>query len=149
MDVKTLSVKDVLKNVEMYLERYENGETFTIPQVYNDLNIFDWFNDSFSKRKLQTMRAFLKASIKFGYTGYCCFKVGSRGTANGMWAYKQKSTTGYSPDGEFIYRSFTPDYIEWAMIDADGNNLTGENEDETTFKTWKDMYACARRKEWI
>jgi hypothetical protein len=30
-----------------------------------------------------------------------------------MWAHKEETKNGYSPDGDFIYRSFTPDYTNW------------------------------------
>ena len=61
------------------------------------------------------MRTFLKEAIKLGYKGYVCFKVGASGCANGMWAYKAETTNGYSPDGDAIYRSFTPDYTYWSF----------------------------------
>jgi hypothetical protein len=55
--------------------------------------------------------------MDLGFRGYVCFKVGASYCANGMWCHKDVSTDGYSPDGDFIYRSFTPDYTEWdAMI---------------------------------
>ncbi len=54
-------------------------------------------------------------AIKLGYTGYVCFKVGASGYANGMWAHKTEMTDGYSPSGEAIYRSFTPDYTYYSF----------------------------------
>ena len=67
---------------------------------------------------MKQMRTFIKEVIKLGYTGYVCFKVGASGCANGMWAYKVESTDGYSPRGEAIYRSFTPDYTYYGFCDA-------------------------------
>ena len=87
--------------------------------VYNELSIFDWWNDALSISNLEDMKAFLQIAIKLGYTGYACFKVGATGCANGMWVCKNESTTGYSPDGECIYRSFTPDYVNWSYCDKD------------------------------
>lgn len=61
------------------------------------------------------MEKFLKEAIKLGYKGYVCFKVGATGCANGMWAHKEESLDGYSPDGDFLYKSFTPAYNYWSF----------------------------------
>lgn len=94
--------------------------SFGMWEVYDDLSIFDWFTDTLSKSRLRQMASFLRVAHKFGYDGYVCFKVGCSGTANGMWAYKAESTTGYSPDGEYLYHSFTPEYNEYAVCLKDG-----------------------------
>ena len=82
-------------------------------EVYDELSIFDWWVDELSLTRLRQMRTFLKEAIKLGYTGYVCFKVGVEGCANGMWANKTPTTDGYSPKGDFIYRSFTTNYTDW------------------------------------
>ena len=97
-------------------------------EVCDDLSIFDWWNDTLSVTNLKQMRSFLKAAIERGYTGYVCFKVGARGCSNGKWAHKEETETGYSPDGEFLYRSFTPDYTCWSLKHADGNYYPSDDE---------------------
>lgn len=94
---------------------------FNMNKIYKELSIFDWWNSTLSKNQLLEMRKFLKEAIKLGYTGYVCFKVGATGCANGMWAHKELSTTGYSPKGACIYKSFSPDYNYWS-ITLDGDN---------------------------
>ena len=53
------------------------------------------------------------------YDGYVCFRVGASGCANGMWAHKEEGKVDgqdvYSPDGDAIYRSFSPDYTYYAF----------------------------------
>ena len=111
---KTLNVQQVIDNVDKLLEK-KYLAPWNIEAVYNQLNIFDWFKDKLSVTDLKKMRAFLKQAQKLGFGAYVDFKVGVSGCANGMWAYKEPSTTGYSPDGDHLYRSFTPDYTEWAF----------------------------------
>ena len=104
------------------------------------LSIFDWWKDWLTLSDLKSMKAFLTKAIKYGYNGYACFKVGASGCANGMWAYKEESTSGYSPDGEFLYRSFTPSYTAWDAKLADGTYVgerlraKGIAYDDQTFK---------------
>lgn len=129
--MKTKNAQEVLKNVEAMITDLENQNgrlygyrpSYRIADVCNELNIFDWWNENLSKSQLQDMKKFLKEAIKLGYTGYVCFKVGATGCANGMWAYKEESTTGYSPDGEFLFKSFTPDYNCWSVKTANGDML--------------------------
>ena len=87
--------------------------TVPIREVYRELSIFDWWNDDLSISQLRDMRKFLREAIKLGYTGYVCFKVGATGCANGMWANKLPTVNGYSPDCDFLYKSFTPAYNYW------------------------------------
>ena len=112
----------VLENVERLLDgiggQYRNR--YRIREVCDELSIFDWWPDYLSAAKLKDMRKFLKAAIERGYTGYVCFKVGATGCANGMWAHKAETEDGYSPDGEFLYKSFTPQYNYWSVKAADG-----------------------------
>ena len=88
-------------------------------EVCDELSIFDWWVDELSVSRLKEMRTFLREAIKLGYNGYVCFKVGMSGCANGMWAHKNESINGFSPDGEFLYRSFTPDYTYWDITYPD------------------------------
>lgn len=113
-----LNAKEVLKNLEERIEELKNApfkNCFYITTVCNELNIFDWFQNTIALNKLMDMKKFLKESIKLGFDGYVCFKVGSTGCANGMWAHKENSTDGYSPSGDYIYKSFTPDYNCWQI----------------------------------
>lgn len=98
-----------------------NAKVFRMTAVYDELSIFDWWKETLSMSQLKQMQSFLKTAIKLGYTGYVCFKVGATGCSNGMWAYKQLSTDGYSPDGECLYRTFTPAYLGWDACLADGS----------------------------
>jgi hypothetical protein len=107
-------------NAQPVLERLEaminRGFSREIRDVCQELSIFDWWPERLTITRMKQMRTFLKEAIKLGYTGYVCFKVGASGCANGMWAYKEPTTTGYSPDCDAIYRSFTPDYTYWSFI---------------------------------
>lgn len=112
----------VLENVEKMLEDMETRyvTSYRIRDVYEELSIFDWWPERLTATKLKDMRKFLRTAIKRGYTGYVCFKVGATGCANGMWAHKEESEDGFSPDGEFLYKSFTPEYNYWSVKAADG-----------------------------
>ena len=99
--------------------------TFKMKNVYDRLSIFDWWVDELGVTRLKQMRDFLKLAIELGFTGYVCFKVGATGCANGMWAHTKESENGYSPkDCDTLYRSFTPAYTYYDMIDASGECLT-------------------------
>lgn len=111
------NAENVLAEVERLIEI---GGKFRIREVYEPLSIFDWWKDWLSVAQLKTMRQFLKEAIKLGYTGYVCFKVGAAGCANGMWAHVEETTTGYSPDGPALYRSFVSTYTYWDITDKDG-----------------------------
>lgn len=80
---------------------------FKISDVYKELSIFDWWNETLSVGQLKQMETFLKQAIKLGFTGYVCFKVGAKGCSHGMWAHKEESTNGYSPEGDVLFHSFT------------------------------------------
>lgn len=124
------NAKSVLEQVEHYLDRIDEqwGRKYRIRSVYEPLSIFDWWPDYIGVSKLRDMRKFLRTAIERGYKGYVCFKVGATGCANGMWAHKKESTDGYSPDGEFLYKSFTPEYNCWAVKAADGNTWPCKDE---------------------
>lgn len=115
--MKGLNAEQVLVNLEKLLETPRSVQTRS---VCNELEIFDWWNEYLPVYKQKQMRSFLKLAIKLGYTGYVCFKVGASGCANGMWAHKAESEDGYSPKGECLYRSFTPDYTYYSFQEADG-----------------------------
>ena len=85
------------------------------------------------------MQSFLKNAIRLGFTGYVCFKVGASGCANGMWAHKESSTNGFSPDGDVLYRSFTPDYTYWSA-EIDGKWIPDTDDEEyDSCKTVKEL----------
>lgn len=105
---------------------------YRVQDVWKRLSIFDWFKETLSESNLKDMRTFLKEAVKLGYTGYVCFKVGATGYANGMWAYKELSKDGYSPDGDFLYRSFTPEYTYWALHIDGVNYPSGEKFDSVS-----------------
>lgn len=111
-DYTQYNAQNVLNNLETLIER---NMSLPIRLIYSKLSIFDWWNDNISVAQMKQMRTFLKAAIERGFTGYVCFKVGASGCANGMWAYKVATTDGYSPDGDVLYRSFTPDYTYWQI----------------------------------
>lgn len=136
MNFENINAKTILKKVEEYLEtltlelnefkRKRNyyysysRPSLSIRKTYTELSIFDWWKDNLSITDLKNMKHFLETAIAMGYDGYVCFKVGAKYCANGMWAHKDLSTDGYSPDGDFIYRSFTPEYVAWdAEIDGE------------------------------
>ena len=106
--------------------------------VCDRLSIFDWWTETLSLSRLKDMRKFLNEAIKLGFTGYVCFKVGVTGCANGMWAHKQSSTTGYSPDGACLYKSFTPQYEYW-QINAEGKEYLPKEKEFDSLKTIKQL----------
>jgi len=111
-DYSSKNAEPVLREIEKLINY---GGTYIMRSVYDQLSIFDWWTDRLSQSKLNQMRAFVREAIKLGYTGYVCFKVGASGCANGMWAHKKPSTDGYSPDGDCLYRSFSPDYTYYQV----------------------------------
>ena len=135
------NAKTVLNKLEAMIER---GCSREIRQVYDDLSIFDWWPERLTITHMKQMRTFLKEAIKLGYDGYVCFKVGASGCANGMWAYKEDGKVDgesvYSPDGDLIYRSFTPDYTYWSFK-KNGEWMPGD-EDYDSLKTIKQFEAA-------
>ena len=101
---KTKNPAEILENLEHYIEV---GDARYIRTVCDCLGIFDWWNDSFSISQMTQMRSFLKKAIALGFTGCASFKVGAKGCANGMWAFKEQvREDGYDPDGDRMYHSF-------------------------------------------
>ena len=114
-------------------------------EVCYELSIFDWWVEKLTLSRLKEMRTFLREAIKLGYTGYVCFKVGAEGCANGMWANKVPTTNGYSPKGEFLYKSFTPSYNYWDICDY--SNGYGETAFKLSEKVGKEFDALKTKKD--
>lgn len=121
-EFRSNNAEEVLAEVENKLANIDKQwkNRYEISEICDELSIFDWWNDYISASKLKAMKRFLELAIELGYTGYVCFKVGASGCANGMWANKKETETGHSPDGAFLYRSFTPDYTCYSVADEDG-----------------------------
>lgn len=134
--------EDILKAVNEHIRTIECGgaKRYRIDDVYEDLGIFDWWNEYLSLHQLKDMQKFLREAIKLGYTGYVCFKVGAVGCANGMWAHKKDTVDGYSPDGEVLYKSFVSSYNYWNAKRADGTWIA-DNEHYNEIKTMKELEA--------
>jgi len=157
-DYKRLNAQPVLLAVEKWIRilearyRYYAGSKWCqrhyccVPmrEVYRELSIFDWWVDELTLSRLKEMRTFLREAIKLGFTGYVCFKVGATGCANGMWANKLPTTNGYSPECEYLYRSFTPDYTCW---DICYNNEFGDKSDQLTKRVGKQYDEITTIKE--
>ena len=110
-DYTMYNAHNVLQNLEKLIC---DGKTVEIRDVCDELSIFDWWPDDLPVTRMKQMKTFLNNAIRLGFTGYVCFKVGASGCANGMWAHKESSTNGYSPNGDVLYRSFTPDHTYWS-----------------------------------
>ena len=127
---------EVAENVAEYLKELEarpKGERLRIRAVYQNLSIFDWWNEYLSPTQLKQMQAFLKTAAKLGFNGYVCFKVGAAGCSHGMWAYEKNTTDGYSPDGPCLYHSFRSGDCYWDCELPDG--------------LWLHEKACAEEKK--
>ena len=91
------NANNVLQKLEKLIS---NGRTVEIRDVCDELSIFDWWPETLPISRMKQMQSFLKNAIRLGFTGYVCFKVGASGCTNGMWAHKESSTNGFSPDGK-------------------------------------------------
>ena len=111
-------------------------EAFRMRAVYDELSIFDWWKEYLSLSQLKQMKRFVEQSIKLGFNGYVCFKVGAVGCANGMWAYKNESVDGFSPKGDAVYHSFVSDENYWDVC-VNGDWAHG----------WKNQYKLADIKK--
>lgn len=129
-DYSRLNAEPVLEELELLIE---DGRSRNMREVCKRLSIFDWWVDTLSVSRMKQMRSFLKLAIELGYTGYVCFKVGVKGCASGMWAHKEPTTNGYSPDGDFIYRSFTTDST-WYQV-CKGKEVFPKGSDWKSIKT--------------
>lgn len=130
------NAQNVLNALEGHINR---GFSRNMREVYDELSIFDWWTDRLSVSQMKQMRTFLKNAIRLGYKGYVCFKVGASGCANGMWAHKVPTTDGYSPDGDFLYRSFTPDYTYWSANIGNKDYPALENDTYNSCRTIKQL----------
>ena len=144
---KGLNAQQVLDNLDEL-----GNESRKIDDVFKDLEIFDWWVNTLTTQRQREMRKFLKLAIELGYTGYVCFKVGASGCANGMWAHKKESEDGYSPDGECLYRSFTPDYVHYDFCNEKGEWFGGygteyEIKDEGTLRSYMRAVALFRKED--
>ena len=131
-----------INHSRMAWKGYSSKKVFKIAEVCEELSIFDWWNETLSMHQLKKMQEFLEKAIKMGYTGYVCFKVGAAGCSHGMWAHKQESTDGYSPNGECLFRGFRTDtYNEWDACTEDGTWLHDivNEADSFTLKQVKNM----------
>lgn len=138
-----MNTNEALENVRKYIKAGEakKARTGRNPQFYirdicDDLGIFDWWNDYMSLSQLKQMQSFLETAHELGYDGYVCFKVGAKYCANGMWAHKKESTTGYSPDGACLYHSFVSGQNYWCYCD-DNNEW---HHDELSTKEIKKLF---------
>lgn len=137
--MKKNNAEEILTVVEAKIKELENWYRGRL-RIYNvcqELSIFDWWNEYLSVSQLKDMRKFLREAIKLGYTGYVCFKVGATGCANGMWAHKNETEDGYSPDGECLYKSFSPEYNYWQVKTAEGKWIPNDKYD--SIKTIKQL----------
>ena len=151
-----LNAAPVLSEVNKLIEEYEAKKAefnamhrnywhkprmkgYRMDDVYARLSIFDWWTDTLSYSHLRDMRTFLREAIKLGFTGYVCFKVGASGCANGMWAHKKDSEDGFSPDGDFLYRSFTPDYTCWDFCVGGKMAYAHDDGDELSIRTIRQL----------
>lgn len=134
---KAKTVDEVLSNLD---ELISFGFKVSIRSNYDRLSIFDWWKDYLSVSNLKDMRKFLLEAKKLGFTGYCCFKVGVTGCANGMWAHKDETTDGYSPkNSPCIYKSFTPAYNYWEIDVKGDNNWLPAGDKYDSLKTKKEF----------
>ena len=128
--MKGMNAKEVLEQVidmiaegEEYNAQNKRNRRWRIYCVCDKLSIFDWWNEYLSVSQLKQMRKFLETAITMGYTGFVCFKVGAAGCSHGMWAHKQESEDGYSPDGECLHHSFRSGDNYWDVQLPDGKWL--------------------------
>lgn len=147
------NAKQVLLVVEKYIEQLEKEENpinrkLYIRDVCNELNIFDWWKDCLTISNLKDMKRFLKQSIKLGFKGYVFFKVGIKGCTNGMWAHKEESETGYSPDGPCLYKTFV-DGSDYYLISLDGENYLRGKDNDTSIDTISEVKKIIEENEGI
>lgn len=119
---------EALNNGDKSLEKFSRHKTirwdwlndkrtyaFRTDTVFEEFSIFDWWADTLSLSQLKQMKKFLETAIKLGFDGYVCFKVGVKYCSHGMWAHKEESTNGYSPDGDVLFHSFRSGENYWDM----------------------------------
>jgi len=131
-DYSKFNAEAVLNEVNNILDEMEceGKHNVRMDDVYDKLSIFDWWKDRLTRSDLNNMRRFLEVGIELGFTGYCCFKVGVTGCANGMWVHVHESEEGYSPRGACLYRSFTPAYTYWSFCTEEDEWVPSHKDDE-------------------
>ncbi len=134
-----MRANEVLENVNKMIEAGSNrkGMKWKIGDVYDELGIFDWWNEYLSVSQLKQMKKFLETAIGLGYTGYVCFKVGAKYCSHGMWAYKADSRNGYSPDGACLHHSFRNGDNYWDVCLDDGKWVGTSDHYKLTLKEVK------------
>lgn len=145
--MKTLTTQEILNNVNRKIMAVEainktwGLKRLNIRDVYEELSIFDWWNETMSLTQLKQMKKFLETAIKMGFTGYACFKVGAKYCTHGMWAYTAESTDGYSPkEGTVLFHSFRSGDNYWDARNEDGKWLyEGTGRCEFTLKEVKEF----------
>ena len=148
-----MKTAEALKNIEEEIKKMEEcpykwGHKVRIEKVYDRMGTFDWWNDYLSLSQLKQMRSFCKTAIKYGYTGYVCFKVGAAGCAHGMWANKRESTDGHSPDGAKLFHSFRSGDNYWCVKDDNEHWLKKEcagDSYESEYFTTKELKALFKK----
>lgn len=150
-DYTKYNAQNVLNKAEELLNNLYYG-SYRIDNVYEDLSIFDWWVDRLTKTHLKQMISFLKFAIKNGFRGYVCFKVGAEGCSSGMWASKEASTDGSSPDGDCLYRSFSPSYTYYSVEKdgiwyPDGNEYNSIKNQNQMQKLLVELYGGKYEKE--
>ena len=140
------TTESILKNVDNYVaqmdayrQTYKRNSTLYIREVCSDIAIFDWFKPQLSYNRLKEMQMFLRVAMGYDFKGYVCFKVGSAGTANGMWAYKEETTNGFSPEGVTLYRSFSTEDKPYWRIQAKNKVWYPERDAYNSIHTRKDL----------
>ena len=125
---------------------YGNRRSVRIADVCSDLGIFDWWDENLSLSQLKKMKRFLERSIALGFDKYVCFKVGAKHCSHGMWAHKDESTDGYSPDGDCLFHSFRAGENYWdAKLNGEWlhDRFEATGKDEFTHKEIKGLVALA------
>lgn len=133
------SNREVAINLAELIETAEDKKSrgfrplFRITDVYEELSIFDWWNEYLSLSQMKQMQKFIDTAEQLGYSGFVCFKVGAAGCSHGMWAYKNESEDGYSPDGECLYHSFRSGDNYWDCLLPDGEWLHEKYDNKCDF----------------
>lgn len=109
-----------INELEAQKRSWNKSPKIKISHVCEDLSIFDWWNEYLSISQLKQMQKFLTVAESLGYNGYVCFKVGAAGCSHGMWAHREESTNGYSPEGECLFHSFRNGDNYYDALTADG-----------------------------
>ena len=132
--------REVYANLTRLIAEAEEKKTrnyrwkgYDISSVCDKLSIFDWWNKNLSLSQMKQMQKFLNTAEALGYTGYVCFKVGAAGCSHGMWAHKNESENGFSPDGEVLFHSFRNGDNYWDCLLPDGDWMHDKDDDKSDF----------------